>query len=178
MTNRATPTFPARASQQRFGTDRYDDLEPLSTRLAALDATDPRRKPLRDEVIKRGRPLAENIARKYIGRGENYEDLMQAAWAGMVIAVDRFDPDCGASFLSFAIPTIMGEVRHHFHDYVCAIHAPRRLEELQLTIGPAIDRLFEWLERMPTAAEIAGELDVDRAEVIQTLIASIVDGAS
>ncbi|MET9487868.1 SigB/SigF/SigG family RNA polymerase sigma factor [Nocardia sp. NPDC006630] len=171
MTSQSTLTSPSRAPRTRRGSDSYDNLEPLFARLAQLSDGDPRRKPLRDDLIERCLPLAENIARKYAGRGENYEDLLQTARVGMVVAINRFDPDFGASFLSFAIPTIMGEVRRHFRDYTWAVRVPRRLKELQLTIGLAIDRLFQRLGHVPTAAEIAEELGADPAEVMQALIA-------
>ncbi|WP_369636044.1 RNA polymerase sigma factor SigF [Nocardia sp. JMUB6875] len=126
---------------------------------------------MRDELISRCLPLAEHIARKYIGRGENFEDLLQTARVGLVLAIDRFDPGYGTPFLSFAIPTIMGEVRRHFRDYTWAVRVPRRLKEIQLGMGSAIEALFQRLGRMPTAGEIAAELDVDPAEVTQALIA-------
>ncbi|GAB0101343.1 SigB/SigF/SigG family RNA polymerase sigma factor [Nocardia sp. JMUB6875] len=170
MNNRSTRPSPVRAPRSR-GTDSYDNLEPLLARLAVLDAVDPRRKPLRDELITRCLPLAENIARKYVGRGENFEDLLQTARVGMMLAIDRFDPQYGTPFLSFAIPTIMGEVRRHFRDYTWAVRVPRRLKEIQLGMGSAIEVLFQRLGRMPTAGEIAAELDVDPVEVTQALIA-------
>ena len=71
----------------------------------------------RDEIIERALPLANHIARRFRNRGEPVEDLIQAARVGLVNAVNRFDPDNGADFLAFAVPTMMGEVRRHFRDY-------------------------------------------------------------
>lgn len=165
------PATRTRTSRARPAANAYDDLEPLFVRLAELGAADPRRKSLREGVIRQCLPLAENIARKYAGRGENFEDLLQTARVGLMVAIDRFDPAHGAPFLSFAIPTIMGEVRRHFRDYTWAVRVPRRLKELQLVIGPAIDTLFQRLGRTPTAAEIAAELDTDPVEITRALLA-------
>ncbi|WP_051026443.1 RNA polymerase sigma factor SigF [Nocardia higoensis] len=162
----------------------YQDLEPEFAELAALDADDPRRRVLREELIERCLPLAEHIARKFSGRGENFEDLLQIARVGLVAAVDRFDPGQGAPFLAFAVPTIMGEVRRHFRDHTWSVRVPRRLKELQATLNPAIETLTQRLGRMPRAREIAEELDVDIAEVTQALVArnayqtSSIDGSA
>ncbi|MFJ4654461.1 SigB/SigF/SigG family RNA polymerase sigma factor [Nocardia sp. NPDC088792] len=151
--------------------DSYDHIEPLFAELAALDAADPRRKALREELIGRCLPLAANIARKYAGRGENFEDLLQTARVGMVVAIDRFDVEYGVPFLSFAIPTILGEVRRHFRDYTWAVQVPRQLKEIQVRIGPAVDGLIQRLGHMPTVTQIAAELGADRLLVTQALIA-------
>ncbi|NEW58670.1 sigma-70 family RNA polymerase sigma factor [Nocardia cyriacigeorgica] len=83
----------------------------------------------------------------------------------------RFDVARGTSFLSFAVPTIMGEVRRYFRDNTWSVRVPRRVKEIQLGIGPATDKLSQQLGRMPRARELAAELDVDLAEVTQALIA-------
>ncbi|WP_378738149.1 SigB/SigF/SigG family RNA polymerase sigma factor [Nocardia brasiliensis] len=171
MTETPTPTR-ARTRRAHRPTDDYDQLEPLFAQLVALAAGDPRRTALREALIKRSLPLAEHIARKYAGRGENFDDLLQTARVGLVAAVDRFDPEYGASFVSFAVPTIMGEVRRHFRDFTWAVRVPRRLKELQLKIGPTVDLLFQRLGRMPKAGEIAAELDADIVDVTQAMIAS------
>lgn len=106
---------------------------------------------MRAELIGRCLPLAEHIARKFSGRGESFEDLLQIARVGMLAAVDRFDPQHGSTFLSFAVPTIMGEVRRHFRDYAWSVRVPRRLKEIQSTIGPTVEILSQRLGRMPRA---------------------------
>lgn len=158
------------ASRTRGG-DSYDNIEPWFEKMAAMDEGDPHRAALREEVTRRCLPLAEHIARKFSGRGENYEDLLQIARVGLVLAVDRFDVSRGSSFLGFAVPTIMGEVRRHFRDNTWSLRVPRRLKEIQLRVGPATETLSHRLGRMPTAREIAEELDVDLGEVTQALIA-------
>ncbi|MFQ6331857.1 RNA polymerase sigma factor SigF [Nocardia sp. CWNU-33] len=171
MNYQPTLTSPERTRRTRRGADSYDNVEPLLVQLAELDAADPRRIAVREDLIRRCLPLAEHIARKFAGRGENFDDLLQIARLGMVAAVDRFDPDHGAPFLAFAIPTIMGEVRRHFRDYTWSVRVPRRLKEIQQKLPCTIDTLSQRLGRMPKAAEIAEELDVDLVEVTQALIA-------
>ncbi|GAB4586860.1 RNA polymerase sigma factor SigF [Nocardia sp. NPDC127526] len=151
--------------------DSYDNIEPLFKELAELDPADPRREALRERLIGRCMPLADHIARRFSGRGESFEDLLQVADIGLVQAVDRFDVTRGSSFLSFAVPTIMGEVRRHFRDNTWAVRVPRRTKEIQLGIGATIERLAQRLGRLPRAREIAEEMDVDLVEVTQALIA-------
>ncbi|MFI7003332.1 RNA polymerase sigma factor SigF [Nocardia sp. NPDC050175] len=170
MTETSTLTR-ARAPRTYRSSDDYTQLEPLFAELATLEPNDPHRITLRADLITRCLPLAEHIARKYAGRGENFDDLLQTARVGMVAAVDRYDPNYGASFVAFAVPTIMGEVRRHFRDYTWAVRVPRRLKDIQLSIGPAIDVLFQRLGRMPKAGEIATELGVDVVDVTQAMIA-------
>ncbi|WP_378730957.1 SigB/SigF/SigG family RNA polymerase sigma factor [Nocardia brasiliensis] len=159
------------AGESRSRGDSYDNIEPLFEKLAALDEDDPRREGMREELIGRCLPLAEHIARKFAGRGENFDDLLQVARLGLVQAADRFDVARGSSFLSFAVPTIMGEVRRHFRDNTWSVRVPRRTKEIQLSIGATVEELSQRLGRMPRAREIAQELDVDIVEVTQALIA-------
>lgn len=139
------------SGESRSPGDSYDNIEPLFEKVAALDSEDPRREALRDELIERCLPLAEHIARRFAGRGEAFDDLLQVARLGLVHATDRFDIDRGSSFLSFAVPTIMGEVRRHFRDNTWAVRVPRRVKEIQLTIGPAVEALAQRLGRIPKA---------------------------
>ena len=96
--------------------DSYDNIEPWFEKLRALPDGDEHHDALRGQVIELCLPLADHIARKFNGRGEQFDDLEQTARVGLVLAVDRYDVTRGSSFLSFAIPTIMGEVRRHFRD--------------------------------------------------------------
>ncbi|MFC8526191.1 SigB/SigF/SigG family RNA polymerase sigma factor [Nocardia sp. NPDC057227] len=153
------------------GHDSYDGIEPLLAELAAMAGHDPRRTALRELCLRRCLPLADHIARRFTGRGETYDDLHQSASLGLVLAVDRYDPARGTSFLAFAIPTVMGEVRRHFRDRTWALRVPRRVKETQLAIGPVIEKLSQHCGRMPTAVEIAMELDLDLIEVTQALLA-------
>lgn len=158
-------------SRRHRGSDSYDNIEPLFGKLAALPEGDPDRAALRTEILARCLPLAEHIARRFSGRGETYDDLLQVARLGLLHAVDRFDVARGSSFLSFAVPTIMGEVRRHFRDNTWSVRVPRRVKEIQLNLGPTIETLSQRLGRVPRAREIAAELEIDLVEVTQALIA-------
>ncbi|MFI9502862.1 RNA polymerase sigma factor SigF [Nocardia sp. NPDC052566] len=153
------------------GSVGYDDLGALFAQLAAAKSGTARHAAIRAELINRCIPLADHIARKFSGRGEPFDDLTQVARVGLVHAVDRFDVERGSNFLSFAVPTIMGEVRRYFRDNTWAMRVPRRVKETHLRIGAAIDSLSQSLGRSPTAKEIAAELDVDPDEVTQAVIA-------
>ncbi|MFD4355615.1 RNA polymerase sigma factor SigF [Nocardia sp. NPDC058519] len=149
----------------------YDDVSALFERLAATEPGSVAHAVARDALINRCIPLADHIARKFSGRGEPFDDLSQVARVGLVHAVDRFDLSRGSNFLSFAVPTIMGEVRRYFRDNTWAMRVPRRVKETHLRIGAAVDQLSQRLGRSPTAKEIAAELDVDPDEVTQAVIA-------
>jgi RNA polymerase sigma-B factor len=125
----------------------------------------------REKIVRRCMPLAEHIAHRFDGRGEPREDIAQVARLGLVNAVNRFDVGCGSDFVSFAVPTIMGEVRRHFRDNSWAVKVPRRLKELHLQLGSATAEMSQRLGRAPTASELASELDLDREEVVEALIA-------
>jgi RNA polymerase sigma-B factor len=125
----------------------------------------------RDKIVERCLPLADHIARRFEGRGEPRDDLVQVARVGLVNAVARFDVNAGPDFVSFAVPTIMGEVRRHFRDNSWSVKVPRRLKELHLRLGAATADLSQRLGRAPTASELANELEMDRNEVIEGLVA-------
>lgn len=125
----------------------------------------------RERIVNRCLPLADHIARRFDGRGESREDLVQVARVGLVNAVNRFDVETGADFVSFAVPTIMGEVRRHFRDNSWSVKVPRRLKELHLRLGAATAELSQRLGRAPTASELAEELNLDRDEVVEGLVA-------
>lgn len=156
----------------RHAEDTYDNIEPRFAELATLSSTDPRREAVREQIIELCLPLADHIARRFTGRGEAFDDLHQTARLGLVQAVDRFDIGRGSSFLAFAVPTIMGEVRRHFRDHTWALRVPRRAKELQALIGPATETLSQRLGRMPSAREIAEELNIELSEVTRALVAA------
>ncbi len=135
----------------------------------AADSMEFRRQ--RDKVVERCLPLADHIARRFEGRGEPRDDLIQVARVGLVNAVIRFDVEAGTDFVSFAVPTIMGEVRRHFRDNSWSVKVPRRLKELHLRLGRATAEISQRLGRAPTATELAAELGMDRAEVVEGLVA-------
>ncbi len=126
----------------------------------------------RDRIVERCLPLADHIARRFDGRGEPRDDLVQVARVGLVNAVIRFDLGAGSDFVSFAVPTIMGEVRRYFRDNSWSVKVPRRLKELHLRLGSTTAELAQRLGRAPTASELAEELGLDRDEVVEGLVAS------
>ena len=94
-----------------------------------MPADDGRREELRDKLAVGFRPVAENIARRYSGRGEPLDDLEQVASIGLLHALDRFQPDHGRDFLAYAVPTIMGEVRRYFRDSAWSVKTPRSVKD-------------------------------------------------
>ncbi|MDV7241018.1 MULTISPECIES: SigB/SigF/SigG family RNA polymerase sigma factor [Rhodococcus] len=149
--------------------DQYRDVPAQCEAIAQLDASDPRREVLRERLIERCLPLAEHIARRFHERGEPLDDLIQVARLGLVKAVDRFDASYGANFVSFAVPTITGEVRRHFRDTGWAMRVPRSMQELHLALMGATKQLTTTLGRAPTASELAKALDIDKSEVLEGL---------
>jgi len=125
----------------------------------------------RDRIIERCLTLADHIGRRFYGRGESLDDLVQVARVGLVNAVNRYNVETGSDFVSFAVPTIMGEVRRHFRDNSWSVKVPRRLKELHLRLGSATAELSQQLGRAPTASELAAALDMDRQEVVEGLVA-------
>lgn len=139
--------------------------------LAKYDVDSPDFRKRRDRIVQRCLPLADHIARRFDGRGEARDDLVQVARLGLVNAVNRYDVDTGSDFVSFAVPTIMGEVRRYFRDNSWSVKVPRRLKELHLRLGAATSELSQRLGRAPTASELAAELEMNRDEVIEGLVA-------
>jgi len=140
-------------------------------RLGALDPESEQFHKERDSIVERCLPLADHIARRFDGRGEPRDDLVQVARVGLVNAVKRYDVGTGSDFVAFAVPTIMGEVRRHFRDNSWSVKVPRRLKELHLRLGAATSEMSQRLGRAPTASELAAELEMDRQEVIEGLVA-------
>ncbi|WP_137145463.1 RNA polymerase sigma factor SigF [Mycolicibacterium sp. CR10] len=149
----------------------YSDVAPMFRELAELEEGSVPFQRQRDRIVQRCLPLADHIARRFDGRGEPRDDLVQVARVGLVNAVIRFDVNAGSDFVSFAVPTIMGEVRRHFRDNSWSVKVPRRLKELHLRLGAATAELSQRLGRAPTPTELAAELEMDRDEVVEGLVA-------
>jgi RNA polymerase sigma-B factor len=147
----------------------YSILEPLLVAFAALAPGDPGRETLREQVITGYLPVARNIARRYVNRGEPLDDLEQAACIGLLKAVDGFKPNMGHHFLSYAVPTITGEIRRHFRDRTWAMRVPRRLKDMQGDINAVVPELSAQLQRAPRPSEIAARLQVPTADVVEAL---------
>ena len=120
----------------------------------------------RDRALVELMPLVRALAARYAGRGEPLEDLVQVGSIGLIKAVDRFDVDRGVDFASYAVPTIVGEIRRHFRDKAWAMHVPRRLKELSLRLSRVLDQLTTELGRSPTIAELAHAAGVEEEEAI------------
>ena len=127
---------------------------------------------LRDELILEHVGLARALATRYANRGEPLDDLSQVAMVGLLKAVERFEPERGLAFSTFATPTITGEIKRHFRDRAWAIRVPRSLQELALKIGTASGELAHTLGRSPSVPEIAEALDVDVEDILEAMEAN------
>jgi RNA polymerase sigma-B factor len=141
----------------------------LFIRLAELPDGDAERAAIRDQLVRMHLPLVEYLARRFRNRGEPLDDLIQVATIGLIKSVDRFDPERGVEFSTYATPTIVGEIKRHFRDKGWAIRVPRRLQELKLALTKATSELSQSLGRSPTVAEIAGFLQMTEEEVLEGL---------
>jgi RNA polymerase sigma-B factor len=148
----------------RVDDDQRDDLR---QRFAEFART--RDPTLRDELVAAHLGLAEYLARRFANRGEALDDLVQVASLGLLKAVDRFEPERGLEFSTFATPTIVGELKRHFRDKGWAVRVPRRVQELHLRTGDAIRLLSQELGRSPTIPEIARALDSSEEEVLEAI---------
>ncbi|HEX8971364.1 sigma-70 family RNA polymerase sigma factor [Oryzihumus sp.] len=132
---------------------------------AALCPDPVERASLHEEVFLLNSSLAVHFARRYQGRGVDWDDLLQVAYVGLVKAIQGFRPQEGAGFTAYAAPTITGEIKRHFRDHVWTVRPPRRMQELQAAVRRAEADLLQSLGRTPTTEEVAGELGVDLADV-------------
>ena len=155
------------ADDQRLAAERE-----LFERLHDADASDAEQAGVRDELIETHMPLVHHLARRYADRGEPIEDVTQVATIGLIQAIDKFDPDRGSAFSTYAVPTILGAIRRHFRDATWSVKVPRRVQELRGKIDAAHDALAQELGRSPTVAEIATRADVDPADVLDSLALS------
>ena len=124
---------------------------------------------LRNELVTAHLGLAEYLARRFDNRGEPVDDLVQVASVGLVKAVDRFDPERGLEFSTYATPTIVGELKRHFRDKGWAVRVPRRVQELHLRLSPVVAGLGQELGRSPTIAEIARHAGASEEEVLEAI---------
>ncbi|MDX6697088.1 MAG: polymerase sigma-B factor [Solirubrobacteraceae bacterium] len=127
---------------------------------------------IRDELIERALPLAHQVARRYHRSGEPFDDLLQVARLGLCKAVERFDPAREVAFSTYAVPTMVGEIKRHFRDTGWAIHLPRSLQERVLKVESASKALSSKLGRAPTVAEIAEATDMELELALEALEAA------
>jgi RNA polymerase sigma-B factor len=126
----------------------------------------------REELVERFLPLARQLARRYQRQNEPLDDLMQVASMGLVKAIDRFDPERGTAFSTYAVPTILGELKRYFRDSGWAVHVPRGMQERVMKLDQASQELHRRLGRSPSATELAQELDLSSEEVLEAMEAA------
>jgi RNA polymerase sigma-B factor len=122
---------------------------------------------LRDDLVVAYLNLVRYLAVKFANRGEALEDLIQVGTLGLIKAIDRFDASRGVEFTTYATPTIVGEIKRHFRDKGWAVKVPRRLQELNLAVNRAIEKLAVDLGHSPTVAELAKRLGVSEEEILE-----------
>src|SRR5246127_1254057 len=126
-------------------------------------------RPARDELVQRFLPLARKLARRYSGAREPFDDLLQVASLGLVKAIDRYDLSRGTAFSSFAVPTILGELKRYFRDLGWAVHVPRGAQERAVKVEEAQQQLSARSNRAPTVSELAEYLEYDIEDVLDAL---------
>src|SRR5437762_33424 len=127
----------------------------------------------REELVERFLPLARQLARRYQRTNEPLDDLMQVASVGLVKAIDRFDPKRGTAFSTYAVPTILGELKRYFRDAGWAVHVPRGMQERVMGVNQAIAKLSRETGRSPTATEVAEQIDESPETVLEAMEAAI-----
>lgn len=128
---------------------------------------DPTYERLREELVVAHLNLVRFLAMKFSNRGESLEDLTQVGMLGLIKAIDRFDTERGVEFTTYATPTILGEIKRHFRDKGWAVKVPRRLQELNLAVNKALEKLTVQLGHSPTVAELAGHLHATQEEILE-----------
>ncbi|MGK5632342.1 RNA polymerase sigma factor SigF [Streptomyces sp. URMC 123] len=152
-------------SKRKHPHDDAPDTSAEFDRLATMPEG-PEKDALRKRLVEAWIPMAERLARQFRNRGESLEDLEQVAALGLVKAVTRYDPERGTAFESFAVPTVVGEVKRHFRDHMWGLHVPRRVQELRNRVRSAVRELSHSLDgRGPSVGEIAEYTGLSEREV-------------
>ena len=131
------------------------------------ERSDPEYERLRDELVVVHLNLVRFLAVRFANRGEPLDDLVQVGTVGLLKAIDRFDTERGVEFTTYATPTIVGEIKRYFRDKGWAVKVPRRLQELNLAVNRASDKLAIELGRSPTVAELARHLSAGEDEILE-----------
>jgi RNA polymerase sigma-B factor len=160
---------PEPRSTSRWGDTERAREKALIALMTATDPDDPAHRRARDELVTLHLPLVQFLARRFRDRGEPLDDLVQVGTIGLIKAVDRFDPERGVEFSTYATPTIVGEIKRHFRDKGWAIRVPRRLQELRISLGQATAELSQKSGRAPTVHELAEHLGISEDDVIEGL---------
>jgi RNA polymerase sigma-B factor len=167
----ATPVLPE-TRPRPAGTDGPNDVALLRRFAATRDSA------LREQLVHRYLPLARYAANHYARRSEPFDDLVQVASLGLLKAIDRFDPYNGATFSSYALPTMLGELRRHFRDRGWAVRPPRTLQEHALLVERATSELTYALGRSPTVAELAERSGLELEQVLEAREAIVAHSAT
>ncbi|MET7896660.1 RNA polymerase sigma factor SigF [Streptomyces mirabilis] len=152
-------------SAKRHPHDDAPDTTEAFRRLASLP---PGRQhdTLREQIVEAWLPMADRLASRFRNRGESLEDLRQVAALGLVKAVDRYDPELGNAFESYAVPTVTGEIKRHFRDHMWTLHVPRRVQDLRNRVRFAVQELSGTISgHRPTVAEIAEHARMSEEDV-------------
>ncbi len=134
--------------------------------------SEPARNRVRDQLVEMHLPLVEYLARRFAGRSEPLDDLVQVGTIGLIKAVDRFDLERAVEFSTYATPTIVGEIKRHFRDKGWMVRVPRRLQERRAALTSATSDLTQKLGRSPTIAELAAHLELTEEEILEGLESS------
>ncbi|MGW0122447.1 SigB/SigF/SigG family RNA polymerase sigma factor [Streptomyces sp. NPDC003327] len=153
-----------------------DDARTLSVdlfrRLGELDEGTAEYAYVRNTLIELNLSLVKFAARRFKNRAEPMEDIIQVGTIGLIKAIDRFDPDRGSDFSTFALPTVVGEMKRFFRDTSWAVRVPRRLQELRIDVAKALDALEQRLGHQPTRAELAEQLHLTEESVAEGELAA------
>ncbi|MGW6967171.1 SigB/SigF/SigG family RNA polymerase sigma factor [Streptomyces zaomyceticus] len=145
---------------------------PLFERLRSLEEGTASYSYVRNTLVELNLSLVKYAATRFRRSGESWEDIVQVGTVGLIKAINRFDPDRGNEFMSFALPTVLGEIRRHLRDTGWSVHVPRRLQELRLDLAKASDALEQDLGRPPTPAELCDRLHITEAELCEGRLAA------
>jgi len=157
--------MPTKVSAKHHPHDDAPDTGEAFRKLAGLPPGQ-QRDTLRGQIVEAWLPMAERLAGRFRNRGESHEDLRQVASLGLVKAVDRYDPELGNAFESYAVPTITGEIKRHFRDHMWTLHVPRRVQDLRNRVRFAAQDLSQTIPgRRPTVAEIAEHANLSEEDV-------------
>ncbi|WP_199809418.1 RNA polymerase sigma factor SigF [Streptomyces sp. SCSIO 75703] len=159
----------ARAGGTRHDPQDRSGARALFAELRTLEKDSPAYAELRNRLVRMHLPLVEHLARRFRNRGEPLDDLTQVATIGLIKSVDRFDPERGVEFSTYATPTVVGEIKRHFRDKGWAVRVPRRLQELRLSLTTATAELSQLHGRSPTVHELAERLAISEEEVLEGL---------
>ncbi|MFI0964444.1 RNA polymerase sigma factor SigF [Streptomyces sp. NPDC021080] len=155
--------------ERRRGADTRALTQVLFGELKVLEPGTPEHNRVRGALIEANLPLVRYAAARFRSRNEPMEDVVQVGTIGLINAIDRFDPDRGVQFPTFAMPTVVGEIKRYFRDNVRTVHVPRRLHELWVQVNSATEDLTTAFGRSPTTAEIAERLRITEEEVLSCI---------